>query len=173
MEFYTDSVESVRRLADRINIKCVQQLGFSWPSNRARKESNWTRDWPPRFTTLATSHCQSQKMPPRLYWKWAQCSEPHNDWRYKKFRSASLNDRLKNVRQRGFVNCVLTNDLLQNCAIGYSCRLSGCGKDHRYLLHPVTEKADENDCRVNSHSAPEGSTNSSCCNVKTQLTVGK
>ena len=78
-----------------------------------------------------------------------------------------------NVRQHGFVNCVSTNDLLQNSVIGYTCRFSGCGKDHHYLLHPVTEKADENDFGVNSHSAPEGSANSSCCNVKTQLTVGK
>ena len=68
-----------------------------------------------------------------------------------------------NVRQHGFVNCVLTNDLLQNSVIGYTCRLSGCGKVHHYLLHPVTEKADENDCGVNSHSAPEGSEKSSCC----------
>ena len=63
MEFYTDSVESVRRLADRINIKCVQQLGFSWPSDRARKESNWTKDSPPRFTTLATQTDQSLPKP--------------------------------------------------------------------------------------------------------------
>ena len=101
---FADFVEFVRRVADRINNRYGQELGSSSPGNREKKDPNKIKDPPPKFTTLATQtdqNCLSQKGPLRPPWKCTPCSEPHNVWRCRKFRSASLNDRLKTVRQRG------------------------------------------------------------------------
>ena len=143
---FADFVEFVRRVADRINNRYGQELGSSSPGNREKKDPNKIKDPPPKFTTLATQtnqNCLSQKGPPRPPWKCAQCSGPHNVWRCRKFRSASLNDRLKTVRQRGLCRlCLDQGHTAKQCDKGFTCRISGCGKDHHYLLHSPSESAE-------------------------------
>ena len=144
---FADFVEFVRRVADRINNRYGQELGSSSRGNREKKEPNKTKDPPPKFTTLATQtdqNCLSQKTSPRPPWKCAQCSGPHNVWRCRKFRSASLNDRLKTVRQRGLCKlCLDQGHTAKQCDRGFTCRISGCGKDHHYLLHFPSESVDK------------------------------
>ena len=162
---FADFVEFVRRVADRINNRYGQELGSSSRGNREKKEPNKTKDPPPKFTTLATQtdqNCLSQKTSPRPPWKCAQCSGPHNVWRCRKFRSASLNDRLKTVRQRGLCKlCLDQGHTAKQCDRGFTCLISGCGKDHHYLLHFPSESVDEKNPRNPSSNAVEGSANSS------------
>ena len=162
---FADFVEFVRRVADRINNRYGQELGSSSRGNREKKEPNKTKDPPPKFTTLATQtdqNCLSQKTSPRPPWKCAQCSGPHNVWRCRKFRSASLNDRLKTVRQRGLCKlCLDQGHTAKQCDRGFTCLISGCGKDHHYMLHFPSESVDEKNPRNPSSNAVEGSANSS------------
>ena len=162
---FADFVEFVRRVADRINNRYGQELGSSSHGNREKRELNKTKDPPPKFTTLATQtdqNCLSQKTSSRPPWKCAQCSGPHNVWRCRKFGSASLNDRLKTVRQRGLCKlCLDQGHTAKQCDRGFTCLISGCGKDHHYLLHFPSESVDEKNPRNPSSNAVEGSANSS------------
>ena len=56
------------------------------------------------------------------------------------FRSSPLRDRLKAVQQHRLCRvCLAQGHIARFCGIGFSCRISGCGRDHHYLLHNTQE----------------------------------
>ena len=65
-----------------------------------------------------------------------------------------LSERLKTVQQHGLGRiCLDREHSAKFCKKGFTCRISGCGKDHHYLIHP--ESDDENSSRVSSNNVPE------------------
>ena len=73
-----------------------------------------------------------------------------------------MNDRLKTVHQHGLCRlCLDERHTAKQCDRGFTCRISGCGKDHHYLLHSPSESVDERNPRNPSRNAGEGSADSS------------
>ena len=77
--------------------------------------------------------------------KFPQFSGPHGVWRCRIFRSSSLRDRLKTVRQHRLCRARLSEGHnAKQCPRGFACARPGCGKDHHYLIH--SSEADGNGC---------------------------
>ena len=75
-------------------------------------------------------------MPTRVPLKSPQCSGPLGVWRCRIFRSSSLRDRLRTVRQHRLCRaCLSEGHSAKQCTRGSTCAKSGCGKDHHHLIH--------------------------------------
>ena len=163
---YADFVEFVGRVAGRINNRYEQELTSSCLSERDRKESSKGKsDCQSRVTTLATRSDRSQRSSDtqhRAPQKCAQCSGLHGVWRCRVFRSAPLSDRLKTVPQHRLCRiCLEDGHSAKQCSRGFTCRISGCGKDHHYLIHSSGENIEENCVRDNNRNTPGSSASTS------------
>lgn len=139
---FTDFVEFIRRIAGRINNRYGRELRSS--SEKERKE--WGKpksDYQSRITAGATQSEWNHETPEGfkgMPHKCPQCSGPHGVWRCRIFKSSSLKDRLKTVKQHGLCRtCLDPGHIAKSCTKGFTCRISGCGKDHHYLIHRTTE----------------------------------
>ena len=134
---YADFVQFVEKTADRINNRYGQELRVtSSTTERDKRDPKKERsDQRYKVTTLAVQSDPSQR-PPVTTRKCQQCSGPHGVWRCWKFKSSSLKDRLKIVKQHGLCRaCLEEGHCAKSCTKGFKCRISGCGKDHHYLIH--------------------------------------
>ena len=90
-------------------------------------------------------------MPTRVPTQCPQCSGPHGVWRCRIFRSSSLRDRLKTVRQYRLCRvCLSEGHSVKKCTKGFTCRKAGCGRDHHYLIHSDEGKSNRNGIRPTS-----------------------
>ena len=143
---YVDFVRFIKRAAERINNRYGQELKLSSTAEREKKEPGRGKsDCPPRFMTLATrsdDNQHSSATPMRVSLKCPQCSGPHGVWRCRIFRSSSLRDRLKTVRQHRLCRiCLSEGHGAKQCTKGFTCGKAGCSRDHHYLIH--SDKEDE------------------------------
>ena len=156
---YADFVEFVRRVAERINNGYGHELKeFSSNERDKRESSKGGSGRRSRVTTLAIGSDRNQRSldsRPRAVLKCAQCSGLHGVWRCRVFRSAPLSDRLKTIRQHKLRRaCLGESHSAKQCTRGFTCRMSGCGKDHHYLIHPG-ENADGNSAETTRHNTAE------------------
>lgn len=134
---YADFVQFVKNTADRINNRYGQELRVttSMTEREKRDPKKERSDQRYKVTTLAVQSDQSPR-PSTTAHKCPQCSGPHGVWRCWKFKSSSLKDRFKLVRQHGLCRaCLEEGHCAKSCTKGFKCRISGCGKDHHYLIH--------------------------------------
>ena len=130
---YPDFVSIVGRAAEHINNRYGQELKSSSNAEREKKESGIGKtDYPLQVTTPAT-HCQEDQQGTavltRVPLKCPQCSGPHGVWRCRIFRSSSLRDRLKTVRQHQLCRaCLSEGHNAKQCPRGFACVRPGCGK---------------------------------------------
>jgi len=146
---FADFVSFIKRVAERINNRYGQELKPFSSTERERKESGRGKaDYPPRVTSLATLSDETQQsldMPTSVPLKCPRRSGPHGVWRCRIFRSSSLRDRLKTVKQHLLCRvCLSEGHSVMKCAKGFTCRKVGCGKDHHYLIHSDEGNGDRN-----------------------------
>ena len=160
---YIDFVEFVKKVADRINNRDGQELRSSYAtSERDKRDLRKERpDQPCKVTTLAAVHREQRQQisnsEPVLVRKCSQCSGPHGIWRCWKFKSSSPKDRLRTVKQQNLCRiCLGEGHDVKSCAKGFTCRISGCGKDHHYLIHSASEDNGENYIRNSNYSTSKG-----------------
>ncbi|XP_015754718.1 PREDICTED: uncharacterized protein LOC107334301 [Acropora digitifera] len=137
---YADFVSFINRAAERINNRYGQELKpFSSTESEKNESGRGKSDNPHRVTTLATTSDKTQQsldMTTRVPLKCPQCSGPHGVWRCRIFRSSSLRDRLRTVRQHRLCRvCLTEGHRVKECTKGFTCRKAGCGRDHHYLIH--------------------------------------
>ena len=157
---YADFVSFIKRAAERINNRYGQELKPFSSTEREKKESGRGKsDYPPRVTSLATTSDKTQQsleMTTRVPLKCPHCSGPHGVWRCRIFRSSSLRDRLKTVRQHRLCRvCLSEGHSIRECTKGFTCRKAGCGRDHHYLIHSDEGNSNRNGTRpTNSNVSP-------------------
>ncbi|XP_068697634.1 uncharacterized protein [Montipora foliosa] len=95
-------------------------------------------------------------MTTRVPLKCPQCSGPHGVWRCRIFRSSSLRDRLKTVRQHRLCRVRLSEGRsVRECTKGFTCRKAGCDRDLHYLIHSDEGNSNRNGTRpTNSNVSP-------------------
>lgn len=150
----------IRRAAERISNRYGQELKSPSTTSREKKESGHGKlDCPPRFTTLATQSDENQHnsgAPAGVPLKCPQCSGAHGVWRCRIFRSSSLRDRLKTVRQHRLCRmCLSEGHSAKQCTRGFTCGKTGCHRDH-YLIHSEEGDGKENEGRASSHNVLQG-----------------
>ena len=157
---YAEFVSFIKRAAELINNRYGQELKTFSSTERQKKESSRGKsDYPPRVTSLATTSDETQQsldMTTRVPLKCPQCSGPHGVWGGLIFRSSSLRDRLKTVRQHRLCRvCLSEGHSVKKCTKGFNCRKAGCGRDHHYLIHSDEGSGNRNGPRpTNSNVSP-------------------
>ena len=87
----------------------------------------------------------------RVPLKCPHCSAPHGVWKCRIFRSSSLQDHLKTVRQHRLCRaCLSEGHSVKKCTKGFTCRKAGCGRDHHYLIHSDEGNGNRNGTRPTS-----------------------
>ena len=147
---YKDFVDFVRRAAERINNRYGQELKTSSSATDRKDTRSDKQDHRFKVTTLAAQSDQALSLPPA---KCPQCSGPHRIWRCWKFKSSTVNERLKVVKQHSLCrSCLDEGHFTKSCTRGFSCKVDGCGENHHYLLHPSAKETGRN-------SIPQASVN--------------
>ena len=149
--YFSDFVNFIQKRADRLNNRFGQELKSSLPQHeRERRHGNKDKqDLPFKATTLATQSRGNRKSASTgsATLKCYQCSGPHAIWQCETFNNASYEDRSRTVQQKKLCgSCLSYGHFSRSCPKGFSCRKSGCGKKHHFLLHPPDRK--ETDDRV-------------------------
>ncbi|XP_031549037.1 uncharacterized protein LOC116286628 [Actinia tenebrosa] len=142
---YADFVQFVKNTADRINNRYGQELRVtSSTTEKERRDPKKERsDQIYKVTTLAAVQSDQSQCLSAIAHKCPQCSGPHGVWRCWKFKSSSLKDRLKTVKQHGLCRaCLEEGHCAKSCTKGFKCRISGCGKEHHYLIHIEDSEGD-------------------------------
>lgn len=161
---YKDFVDFVRNTADRINNRYGQELKASSTTVDKRDARSDKQDQRYKVTTLAAARNESSQhfsstetvLPPKC----SQCSGPHSIWRCWKFKSSTLNDRLKVVKQHNLCRaCLEEGHFVKSCTKGFACRIAGCGESHHHLLHPSVhaESGGSNTSQRNDNRTPGNS----------------
>lgn len=143
---YKDFVDFVRKTADRLNNRYGQELR-GCPTRETKEKEK--QDQRTKVTTLAARGESSKQssvnyvtLPPKCQ----HCSGPHNIWRCNDFKGLALDERLKIVKKQGLCRiCLGEGHFANSCTKGFSCRVTGCGSDHHYLLHPTGGETRNND----------------------------
>ena len=93
-------------------------------------------------------------MPTRAPLKCPQCSGPHGVCRCRIFRSSSLRDRIKTVRQHRLSRaCLSEGHSAKQCKRGFTCAKSGCDQDHHHLIHSDEVDGKGSGIQANSRDA--------------------
>ena len=164
---FTDFVEFLQGVTERINNRYGHELKSSLSIARDRKEYVKEKsDCQPKVTTLATpSNQKNPELRPSLP-RCVQCSGLHGVWRCRVFRNSPLRDRVKVVQQHRLCRvCLAQGHIARFCGSGFRCRISGCGRDHHYLLH----HAQENDVGKNTEARHENVTRGPITPKSTQI----
>jgi len=149
--YFSDFVNFIQKRADRLNNRFGQELKSSLPQHeKERRHGNKDKqDLPFKATTLATQSRGNRRSVGTglATLKCYQCSGPHAIWQCETFKNASYEDRSRTVRQKKLCgSCLSYGHFSRSCSKGFSCRKSGCGKKHHFLLHPPDRE--ETDDRV-------------------------
>ena len=164
---FTDFVEFLQGVAERINNRYGHELKSSLSIARNRMEYVKEKsDCQPKVTTLATqSNHKNPELRPSLP-RCVQCSGLHGVWRCRVFRNSPLRDRVKVVQQHRLCRvCLAQGHIARFCGSGFRCRISGCGRDHHYLL----DHAQENDVGKSTEARHENVTRGPITPKSTQI----
>ena len=144
---YTDFVNFIKKTANRLNNRFGQELKFS--STDRSPNSNASKNNQPLVTTLGTK-CSEEK--PNTI-TCPKCCGRHGVWRCQSFKSASLPERLKIVKQHKLCRrCLAKGHFAKACDKNFTCRKAGCGKEHHYLLHSPGDESSSEQPSIASHS---------------------
>jgi hypothetical protein len=132
---FSNFVNFLKHIAGRINNRYGRELKLS---NEFKKSpvTKQRLDQSRAIYSSATKNDLNDERENPLPRKCPQCSGPHGVWRCRVFKSASLEDRWKIVKQRRLcMICLDEGHFAKCCKSGFTCRMRGCGKGHHYLLH--------------------------------------
>ena len=125
-------INFVREAAQRFSNGYGKELKFFPCAKRESKESDKGKaDYRVKVTTLATYSEEDQQgiaIPTGVPLKCPQCSGPHGVWSCRMFRSSSLRDHSKTVRQHRLCRaCLSQGHNAKQCPRGFPCSKPGCG----------------------------------------------
>ena len=107
------------------------RIFFTCAKRESKESGKGKADYRVKVTTLATYSEEDQQgiaIPTGVPLKCPQCSGPHGVWSCRMFRSSSLRDRSKTVRQHRLCRaCLSQGHNAKQCPRGFPCSKPGCG----------------------------------------------
>ena len=132
---FNDFVSFVKRIAGRLNNRYGRELKLANESTKSQMYKSGSDRARGIYAGATQNRVEDERKTPKLR-KCPQCSGPHGIWRCQAFKSAELEDRLKTVKEHKLCNiCLDEGHFARFCRSGFTCRVSGCGMNHHYLIH--------------------------------------